>query len=74
MNGMIPTLSDIPADYEIESNFDAISAADTDQAESYGHNAMWPELTEMGQEMLTVLNRLYGIESDDSVQLASTGA
>ncbi|WP_166820344.1 hypothetical protein [Thalassoroseus pseudoceratinae] len=71
---MIPTLSEIAGDYEIESNLDAISTAENDQYESEGHNAMWPELTEMGQEMLAALNRLYGIESEEPVQLASTGA
>lgn len=72
MNGMIPTLSDISGDSDLNANHDEISAT-PDDGDSERPIAVWPELTEFGQEILSVLNGLYGIDTEDA-SLASARA
>ncbi len=73
MNGMIPTLSDISGDCNLKANYEEVSTVTGQSNDSERHIAVWPELTELGKEMLSVLNGLYGIDSDEA-HLVSAGA
>ncbi len=73
MNGMISTLSENANNLDFETDYDGLFDDQAQGSETEHKHAVWPELTEMGQEMLAVLNGLYAMGSDDPTHFASAG-